>query len=122
MRGGSRVAGERGAGMLDQNIEDEGIAWVTEMLSDQFDGYIPAAFCELLFMLERQIREESGDLAMDHATMTDRLMEMFEADPEVPTETGAVSPNLVFETLHWEDQFRSMAGEFRNLRPPTGAR
>jgi len=108
--------------MVDENIEQEGADWVAAMISDQFESFVPSMFCDMVFATERQIRADSGDAAMDHATMTDRLMEAFIEDPDVPTDNGAVMPNLIFEILHWEDQFRSMAGQERNLRPPTGQR
>ncbi len=108
--------------MLDPEIEQEGADWVAQMLCDQFEAFVPSVFCDTVFAAERRIREESGDAQMDHATMTDRLMAIFEADPGVPTDTGAVHPNLVFEALHLEDQFRAMAGEERGLRPPLGSR
>ena len=44
-------------------------------------------------------------------------MEVFEADPEVPTQDGAVSEFVVREILHWEDEFRAMAGSPRTVRP-----
>jgi hypothetical protein len=30
--------------------------------------------------------------------------------------TGAITPNLVEEILHWEDECRAMAGNPRNVR------
>ena len=103
--------------MLDADMEREGADWVAEMISEQFEAFIPAAFCELVFTTERRVREDSGDPDMDHAAMTDRLMAIFEADPEIPTANGAVSAMLVTEVLYWEDQFRGMAGQPRDVRP-----
>ena len=49
--------------------------------------------------------------------MAQRLMAIFEADPSVPTDVGTISTALVFEVLHWEDEFRAMAGAPRTVRP-----
>ena len=61
---------------------------------------------------------------MDHASMAERLMAIFEADPAVPTEAGTITARLIFEVLHWEDEFRAMAGMPRDVRPspPSGPR
>ncbi len=108
--------------MLDPQIEQEGAEWVVAMVSEHFDSFIPPIFCDLVFANEQFVRDESGDPQMDHATMTDRLMAMFEADPNVPTDDSPMMPSVIFEILHYEDQFRSMAGQDRQLRPPTGQR
>ena len=92
------------------------------MVSEHFDSLIPPMFCHLVFANEQLVREESGDPQMDHATMTDRLMAIFEADPNVPTDDSPMMHSVIFEILHYEDQFRSMAGQHRDLRPPTGQR
>ena len=49
---------------------------------------------------------------------------IFEADPAVPTEAGTITARLIFEVLHWEDEFRAMAGMPRDVRPspPSGPR
>jgi len=66
---------------------------------------------------EEKIREETGDADMDHASMAKRLMTVFEEDPDVPTQEGAVSEFIIREILHWEDEFRQMAGSPRSVRP-----
>ena len=103
--------------MLEPDIEREGADWVAGMISEQFEAFIPSVFCEMVFDAERRIRDESGDPDMDHAAMADRLMAIFETDPEVPTANGAVSAMLVTEVLYMEDQFRAMAGQPRDVRP-----
>ena len=103
--------------MLDPDIEREGAEWVAGMIGEQFEAFIPAVFCELVFDAERRVREESGDPDMDHAAMADRLMAIFEDNPEIPTGNGGVSAMLVIEVLHMEDQFRAMAGQPRDVRP-----
>lgn len=108
--------------MVDEDLEQQGADWVANMVSEEFETFIPSVFCDLVFATERRVREESGDPAMDHDTMAARLMEIFDADPEVPTDTGAVHAHLVYEVLHWEDQFRAMAGLPREVRPSPGRR
>ena len=61
--------------------------------------------------------EEVGDPEMDHASMAARVMKVFEDDPDVPTQEGAVSEFIIREILHWEDEFRTMAGSPRSVRP-----
>ncbi|MEI6136842.1 MAG: hypothetical protein WCQ48_05435 [Chloroflexota bacterium] len=108
--------------MLDEQLEQECAEWVAEMISDQFDAFVPSMFCAMVFMTEDGVREDNSDPQMDHATMTDRIITIFEADPDMHAKENPDLPNLVFEILHWEDQFRCMAGEDRHLRPPVGTR
>ncbi|MGE3960695.1 MAG: hypothetical protein AB7F65_03335 [Dehalococcoidia bacterium] len=102
---------------LDRKTLEEGADWIAEMVSEELGGFIPSELCDLVIVTEEKIREESGDSAMDHATMAKRVMEVFEADPEIPTQDGAVSEFIVREILHWEDEFRTMAGSPRTVRP-----
>ena len=87
------------------------------MVSDDVGAFVPSEFCDLVLATERRVREESGDAAMDHAAMADRLMAIFAADPAAPTQDGATSALLIFEVLHWEDEFRAMSGTPRQVRP-----
>ena len=72
--------------------------------------------CDLVILTEEKIREEIGDPEMDHASMAKRVMDIFKDDPEVPTQEGAVSEFIIREILHWEDEFRTMAGSPRTIR------
>ena len=76
--------------------------------------------CEILYGMDGDVlvdlRDETGDHQMPHEEMAKRLMAIFEADPEIPTQEGAVSEYLVLEILHWEDEFLVMAGAPRNVR------
>ncbi|MGE3857408.1 MAG: hypothetical protein AB7G21_10685 [Dehalococcoidia bacterium] len=110
--------------MTDRDLEREGADWIAEMISDQVGAFVPSEFCDLVLETERRVRAETGDEAMDHAAMAERLMAIFEADPAVPTEAGAINARLIFEVLHWEDEFRAMAGTPRTVRPspPGGPR
>jgi hypothetical protein len=102
---------------LDPKLKQEGADWIAEMVTEELGGFIPAELCDIVIEAEEKVREESGDPAMSHREMTTRLMEIFEADPEVPTQEGAVSDYVVMEILQWEDEFLAMAGVPRNVRP-----
>ena len=101
---------------LDPKVLEEGADWIAEMASEELGGFIPSELCDLVISTEAQVRAETGDDEMDHATMAQRLMEIFEADPDLPTQ-GAIAEWVVREILHWEDEFRAMAGAPRKVRP-----
>lgn len=101
---------------LDRETLQEGADWIAEMLSDELGGFVPSELCDLVIITEEQVRTEADDPEMDHATMAKRLMAIFEADPEIPTQDGAVTEFVVLEILHWEDEFRAMAGSPRTVR------
>lgn len=102
---------------LDRKTLEEGADWIAEMVSEELGGFIPAELCDLVIETELKIRAETGDELMDHAQMAQRVMDVFRDDPEVPTQEGAVSEFIVREILHWEDEFRAMAGAPREVRP-----
>lgn len=102
---------------LDRKTLEEGADWIAEMVSEELGGFVPSELCDLVILTEEKIREESGDPEMDHGTMAKRVMAVFEDDPEVPTQEGAVSEFIIREILHWEDEFRTMAGSPRTVRP-----
>ena len=102
---------------LDRKTLEEGADWIAEMVSEELGGFIPAELCDLVIETELKIREETGDELMGHDEMTRRIMEIFRADPDIPTQEGAVSDFIVREILHWEDEFRAMAGHPREVRP-----
>jgi hypothetical protein len=47
--------------------------------------------------------------------MVNRLVPLLEEDG-IPMKEGAVTPHLLGEILHWEDEFLAMAGHPRNVR------
>lgn len=102
---------------IDPAIAREGADWIAEMVSEELGGFIPAELCDLVMETEHEIREEAGDPEMDHGSMAQRIMAIFEADPDIPTQEGGVTVYVVTEILHWEDEFLSMAGHARNVRP-----
>ncbi len=102
---------------LDRKMLEEGADWIAEMVTEELGGFIPSELCDLVIVTEEKIRTEVGDPEMDHASMAKRIMVVFEEDPEVPTQDGAVSEFIIREILHWEDEFRTMAGSPRTIRP-----
>lgn len=102
---------------LDRKTLEEGADWIAEMVSEDLGGFVPAELCDLVIDAEIKIREETGDDEMDHASMAARIMAVFRADPEIPDNEHAINEFLLREILHWEDEFRAMAGAPRTVRP-----
>jgi hypothetical protein len=100
---------------LDKRLVDEGADWIAEMVSEDLGGFIPAELVDLIMEFETKVREESNDPEMNHQTMVTRLVPLLEADG-IPMKDGAVTPYLIGEILHWEDEFHSMAGRPRVIR------
>ena len=100
---------------MEKRLAEEGADWIAEMVSEDLGGFIPAELIDLIMEFETKIRDESSDPEMDHQTMVTRLVPMLEEDG-VPMKEGAVTPYLIGEILHWEDEFRSMAGQPRKIR------
>jgi hypothetical protein len=100
---------------IDNKFAAEGADWIAEMVSEDLGGFIPAELIDLIMEFETKVRDKLNDPEMDHPTMVTRLIPMLEADG-VPMKEGAVTPYLIGEILHWEDEFRSMAGHPRKIR------
>lgn len=100
---------------LDKNIAQEGADWIAEMVSEDLGGFVPAELIDLIMEFEGKVREETKDPELDHQSMVNRLVPMLEEDG-VPMKEGAVTPSLIAEILHWEDEFLSMAGHPRKIR------
>ena len=101
---------------IDSKLAGEGADWIAEMLSAELESFVPSELCDIVMEAEQKVRDETGDQRMSHDEMARRLMATFEADPEIPTQEGAVSEYLVREILHWEDEFRVLAGAPRDVR------
>lgn len=101
---------------LDRALLEEGANWIAEMISDDFNGFVPAELIDLLMELEQKIRVESNDPQMDHWTMAERMIPVLEGEG-VPTEQGGFTAEVLYEIFHWEDQFLDMAGFPRDVRP-----
>ena len=100
---------------LDKNIAQEGADWIAEMVSEDLGGFVPSELVDLIMEFEVKVRDESGDPELDHQSMVKRLVPLLEEDG-VPMKDGAVTPHLIAEILHWEDEFLSMAGQARKIR------
>ncbi|RJQ13155.1 MAG: hypothetical protein C4558_00500 [Dehalococcoidia bacterium] len=100
---------------IDPKLASEGADWIAEMISAELESFVPSELCDIVMEAEQKVRDETGDQRMSHDEMAKRLMAIFEADPEIPTQEGAVSEFLVREILHWEDEFLTMAGAPRQV-------
>ena len=100
---------------MDKRLAEEGADWIAEMVSEDLGGFIPAELVDMIMEFETKVREESNDPEMDHLTMTNQVVPMLEEDG-IPMKEGAVTPYLIGEILHWEDEFLSMAGHPRQVR------
>lgn len=101
---------------IDSKLAGEGADWIAEMLSAELESFVPSELCDIVMEAEQKLRDETGDQRIPHDEMAKRLMAQFEADPEIPTQEGAVSEFLVREILHWEDEFLVLAGAPRDVR------
>jgi hypothetical protein len=102
--------------VMDEKLAGECADWVAEQMTEEFGGFIAAELIDLVIAQEEKLRVEHDDPLMDHRTMSERLLAPLEAEG-VPIKEGAVSRELVEEILHWEDEFRGLAGVARNVRP-----
>jgi len=102
---------------IDRKILEEGADWIAEMVSEDLGGFVPSELCDLVIEHELRIREETGDALMDHVTMATKILESFRDDPDIPDNEHAINDYLIREILHWEDEFRAMAGSPRTVRP-----
>ena len=105
-----------GAGALPPRLAEEGANWIAEQVSEELGGFVPAELVDLMMELERAVRAEFDDPAMDHAAMSLHLVERFEGEG-IPVKAGALTREVLVELLHWEDEFLSLAGYARQVRP-----
>ena len=100
---------------MNEKLAEEGADWIAEMVSDDLGGVVPSELVDMLMAKEREVRAADDDPEMDHHTMAGKLIPLFEAEG-VPVKEGAVTPMLLEEILHWEDEFLAMAGQPRTVR------
>ena len=100
---------------MEQNLAEEGADWIAEMVSEDLGGFVPSELVDMLMTKEREVRAAEDDPQMDHHTMAAKLIPLFDAEG-VSVKEGAVTPMLLEEILHWEDEFLSMAGQPRTVR------
>jgi len=100
---------------MDKKLSEEGADWIAEMVSEDLGGFIPAELVDLIMEFETQIRTSENDPEMNHATMTEKLIPLLDAEG-VPLKEGALTPSVIAEILFWEDEFYAMAGQTRKIR------
>jgi hypothetical protein len=102
---------------MDEQLATECANWVAEQLSEEFGGFIAAEMIDAVLEFEVEIRVEQSDPEMDHATMAKHLLERLREEGAPTDERWGVTPQLLIEVLHWEDEFRGLAGRPRSVRP-----
>jgi hypothetical protein len=100
---------------FDEKMAGECADWIAEQLTEELGGFIAAELIDVVMENEEKLRVELDDELMDHKAMSERLMAPLEEEG-VPIKTGGVTRELVEEILHWEDEFRGLAGYPRNVR------
>ncbi len=101
---------------LDEQLANECSNWVAEQLSEEFGGFIAAEVVDAVLEFEVEIRVEHADSEMDHATMAGHLLERLREEGAPTDERWGLTPQLLVEILHWEDEFRGLAGRPRSVR------
>ncbi len=104
------------SGALPPRLTEEGADWIAEQVSEELGGFVPAELVDLMMELERVVRADFDDPEMDHHSMSLHLVDRFEAEG-VPVKPGALTREVLVELLHWEDEFLSLAGYARRVRP-----
>lgn len=102
---------------MEENLAEECANWIAEQLTDEFGGFVSAEMIDAIFEFEVILRNEHNDAAMDHRTMADRLLVRLEAEGAPVGERWGVTSHLLVEILHWEDEFRALANQPRDVRP-----
>ena len=102
---------------LEEPLATECANWVAEQLSEEFGGFIAAEVIDAVIEFEVEIRIARGDLEMDHRTMAGHLLERLREEGAPVDQRWGVTPQLLQEVLHWEDEFRGLAGRPRDVRP-----
>lgn len=100
---------------MDESLAQEGADWIAEQVSEDLGGFIPSELVDRIMELEVEVRAKHDDPDIDHKTMTGYLITLL-TEEGVPVKEGAVTPMLVEEILHWEDEFLGMAGRPRAVR------
>ena len=106
--GGARLGGP---------LAEECANWIASQLSEEFGGFIAAEVVDAVLEFEAEIRDAAGDPEMDHRTMAGRLLERLREEGAPTGERWGVTADLLIEILHWEDEFRGLAGRPRTVRP-----
>ena len=101
---------------LDQKLAAECADWIAEQLIEEFGGFMSAEFVDAVIEYEQEIRVAHSDPEMDHHTMMGHLVERLKAEGAPVGGYGGVTPELITEVLHYEDEFLGYAGQPRKIR------
>jgi hypothetical protein len=115
--GASGAANEADGLRMDEKLAEECSNWVAEQLSDEYGGFIAAEMIDAVLEFEVDIRVEHQDHEMDHVSMAGHLLEKLGEEGAPVDNRWGVTPQLLVEILHWEDEFRGLAGQARTVRP-----
>lgn len=102
---------------MDEALAEECANWIAEQLTDEFGGFVSAEMIDAIFEFEVIIRNEHNDPGMDHRAMAERLLVKLEEEGAPVGERWGVTSHLLVEILHWEDEFRALANQPREVRP-----
>ena len=105
-----------GVGMA-EGLAEECANWIAEQLTDEFGGFVSAEMIDAIFEFEVIIRNEHNDASMDHRTMSERLLVKLEAEGAPVGDRWGLTSHLLVEVLNWEDEFRALANQPRDVRP-----
>lgn len=114
---GGGAAVDADALRMDEKLAEECSNWVAEQLSEEYGGFISAEMIDAVLEFETEIRVEHQDAEMDHRAMAGHLIEKLGEEGAPVDSRWGVTPQLLFEILHWEDEFRGLAGQARTVRP-----
>ena len=101
---------------LDAKLFGECADWIAEQLTNEYQGFISAEFIEAVMLFEQEFRDQAGDPGMPHAVLIPQLFQKLTEDEGVPSGWAGLSPVLLNEILHLEDEFLSLAGVPRVIR------
>ncbi len=107
---------------LDEQLATECSNWAAEQLSEEFGGFIAAEVIDAVLEFEADIRIAEDDPEMDHASMADRLLARLAEEGAPTDQRWGVTTHLLVEILYWEDEFRTLAGRPRRIRPHAAGR
>ncbi len=107
---------------LDEQLATECSNWVAEQLSEEFGGFIAAEVVDAVLEFEADIRIAEDAPEMDHASMADRLLARLAEEGAPTDQRWGVTTHLLIEILYWEDEFRTLAGRPRRIRPHAAGR
>jgi len=102
---------------MPEKLAEECANWVAEQLAEEYGGFIAAEMIDAVLEFEVEIRVAQQDPEMDHQTMAGLLLTRLGEEGAAVDNRFGVTPQLVLEILHWEDDFRGLAGHARKVRP-----